>query len=205
MTPRRPIAAGRRRPRRARRPPAAPRLLTPILVAWERVERRRRHIRPARPGAVVGVELRRHAGSDVCLGDGTLVRAGDLLGELHLDNRRLLEVTEAGGWWAAVRVGMEDLRAVARWAAREPQHGRPVAFHGQTLLAPFAARAGFELRPRHRTAWARLDDWYLRWLMAYWSPEGRRRLARGPGRLRSEVAWLSTSALIARYGGTAAR
>lgn len=186
------------RRRRVPRRPAAPPLLDPILTAWDRLDRRRRHIHPARPGAILGVEFRCHVGPAVLLGDGVIVRRGDLLGELHIDNGRLRELVREVGWFGIARA-WEDLGAIGRWTAGCAREARPVAYHATTLLAPIAVRAGFMVRPRARTARARLDDWFLRWLMAHWAGEGRGRLARGTGLLRSVDCWMSADALLARY------
>ncbi len=181
------------------RRPAAPSLLGPILDAWDRVARRRRHIRPARHGALLGVELRRHPGPDVVLADGVVVRRGHLIGEIHIDNARMRDIARREGWFAIERA-RDDLRAIARWTATQALDGRPVAYHATSLLGPLAARAGFDTEPRRRTARARLDEWYLRWLLARWSVDGRGRLARGHGRLRLDECWLSADALVARHG-----
>jgi hypothetical protein len=187
------------RPGPTPRRPAAPRLLDPILATWERVDRRRRRIHPVRHGALLGVEFRTHAGPPLRLADGTTIRPGDPIGELHLDNARVREVVAAHGW-SGVRFVLHDLPFLARWASRPDLGPRPIAFHAGGLLAPLAARAGFEVRPRRRSPRARLDEWYLRWLMGHWSPAGRARLARGHSRLRSANAWISTEALVLRYG-----
>ncbi|MHB8960864.1 MAG: YkoP family protein [Candidatus Limnocylindrales bacterium] len=187
---------------RGRRPApsraAAPALLDPILVAWERVDRRRRHVRPVRPGALLCVEARRHAGSDVVLRDGVVARRGDLIGELHLDNARVREIALVEGWYGIARV-REDFAVLARWTAGRAGGDRPVAYHASTLLGPLLARIGFEVAPRRRTPRARLDEWFLRWLMARWSPDGQTRLARGRSRLRASECWLSADALMAGH------
>lgn len=193
-----------RRPAVPPRRPAAPRLLDPILAAWERYDRRRRGIRPARDGSVVGLELRRHRGAPVTLRDGVTIRNGDLVGELHIDNEHASRLATDRGWLEGLRIGRGDLAAIAGWAARRPPEERPVAYHAAGLLWPLAARVGFSVRPRRRTAYVRLDEWYARWLMGHWSAAGRARLGRGRGRLRSADAWISGAALDRRFGGAAA-
>lgn len=189
--------AGTRAPLR----PAAPLLLDPILAAWERFDRRRRHIRAARPGSIVGLELRRHRGSQLVLADGARVRHGDLIGELHVDNEHARALATDRGWLEGLRIGRGDLAAISRWAARLPSAHRPVAYHAAGLLWPLAARVGFSVHRRPRTAMVRLDEWYARWLMGHWSAVGRARLGRGRGRLRSADAWISGADLERRFGG----
>ncbi len=182
------------------RRPVTPRLLEPFLVRYERLERRRRRIRNVRRGGIIGIEFSRRRRRPVHLADGTVVRPGDLVGEVHLDNERLREVLRAGGEPAAWAVVREDMRALAAWASRMPPERRPVAYHGESILMPLARRVGFETRERPSTAWTRLQDWYLRGVMVRWSREGRRRLREGRGRLRAGVAWMSDGALQRRHG-----
>lgn len=182
------------------RPWVAPRLIDPILAIVERVDRWRRGIEPVRPGSILGVEPDRHRGHAVRLSDGTPVRRGALIWNVHFDNARLRQLAARGWQRSAYAVANEDLREMARRVARLPPQDRPAALFGVTLLAPLTRRVGFELRERPGTAWVRLEDWYLRSLLARWSPWGRRRIARGHGDLRTRETWLSTAELLRRYG-----
>jgi len=141
------------------------------------------------------VELRRHRGRPVTLTDGTLVQPGAPIGEIHLDNERVREVVTRSGLGAGIRAGSEDLAAIARWARDLPPETRPIAYHGTTLLVPFARRFGWEIHERRPGPWPALQDWYLRWLMAHFSVEGRRRLERGRRPLRSAEVWISSRQL----------
>lgn len=195
MTPRRAPTRGRS-PRR----PTAPAILDPILAAWERLYRRRHRIRPIRATGVLGLELRRHRGRPVALADGTIVVPGDLVGVLHLMNERVRELAANGWQTAGWREGRRDLAALAAWARRRPLGERPVAYTATTILLPIAARAGFELHPRPRTWWTRLEDWHFRSLLRRWNPRGAERLRRGRDPLRSAEIWMSGADLHARYG-----
>lgn len=149
---------------------------------------------------MVGFEAGRYHGDPLRLGDGTVLRSGDRIGLLHLDNEHVRTLA-VDGWLAeGWREGLADLRALARWARTGPSADRPVAYTATTILVPLARRAGFEVHPRRRTAWARLEDWHYRSLMRRWNPRGAERLRRGHGRLRSSVVWLSASELQRRYG-----
>jgi hypothetical protein len=179
---------------------APPGILDPILAAWEGFDRRRRRIRPMRRAGILGLEMTRHRGCAVTLGDGTVVRRGDVVGEVHLLNPRLRELETRAGLAAAYREARADLRALAAWSEGRLPERRPVALHGVGITARLASRAGWELRPRARTPWRRVQDWYFRWLLVHWSPAGRERLRHGRGPLSSVDAWLSGRALQARYG-----
>lgn len=185
--------------------PTAPPVLDPILAAWERLYRRWHRIRPIRATGVLGLELRRHRSRPVALADGTVVRPGDLVGVIHLVNERVRALAAEGWQTEGWREGRRDLAALAAWSRRQPPEGRPVAYTATTILVPLAARAGFEIHPRPRTWWARLEDWHFRSLLRRWNPRGSDRLRRGRGRLRSAEIWLSAAALEARYDERALR
>lgn len=196
--PRRPHGSGAER-EAAAEPSLAEILIDPVLAIWERVDRRRRAIRLIRPGGVLGLEVRRYRGSALTLSDGTIVRPGDPLGLIHFENARLGSLAVEGWQTVGWREGRADLRQLAAWAREQASRARPVAYTGTTLLWPIARRAGFEVRARRWTRWARIEDAYFRSLLRRWNPPARTRLRRG-GELRSAVVWLSDAALQRRYG-----
>ena len=116
--------------------------------------------------------------------------------------RQLASTTWPTEAWRAAR---RDLRKLAAAQLALPPDERPVAYHGTTVLAALTQRAGFEVRERRRTPWVRLQDWYLRSLLARWAPAGRDRLTRGHGPLQTRVAWLSAGQLVRRYGASPPR
>jgi hypothetical protein len=179
---------------------APPRFLDPVMSLIERLDRTRRRIRPMRPGGVLGIELRRWRGSAVTLDDGAVVRRGDLIGALHFDNARLRELTASGSLLEAWQRGRGDLRELGAWAAAQPPERRPVAYFGEGLHGTVAARVGFEVRPRPRTWWTGLQDWYFRGLLARWSRLGRGRLRVGTGELHASEYWLSADRLQRLHG-----
>ncbi len=181
------------------RPSAPPAILDPVFAVIERIDRRRRRIRPLRPDGVLGVEVRAYHGRPIRLRDGTEIRDGDRIVDLHLDNSRIGRLWEAG-WRAAFGEADEDLRACAGWLSTVASADRPVAIRSGGLLTIGAARLGFEIGPPRGGFMGALESWYLRGLLVRWSRAGRDRLDRGHEPLRTREAWLSTVALLARYG-----
>lgn len=182
---------------------APPSALDPVMAFIERVDRRRRRIRSIQTGAVLGLEMGRHRGPPVVLRDGTEVRSGSRIGLVHFDNQRVRALTKEGSLTPAWIQGRADLRALAAWARARPETSRPVAYFGEGLHAAAAARVGFEVRPRPRTWFRRLQDWYFRGLMARWSNLGRERLAIGRHELHAAEYWLSAGRLERLYGTAA--
>jgi hypothetical protein len=179
---------------------APPPFLDPLLVFAERVDRRLRHVRPVTPNGFIAVELGRHRGGPVLLPDGTRVGPGDPLVKVHFRNERIR--TQGGrGWnaqgWRRIRL---EMAIVADWATRLPPGRRPVAFRGTTILDALLRREGWLVRPRPRTFVNRVEDWFMRWLLAHWAPAGRARLD-DDRRLGSVDGWLSRAEFEARYAG----
>ena len=186
--------------RRAGSTSAPPAVLESILRPIERLDRRLRHIRPVRDGAVLALETSRWRGPTVVLADGTKVRRGDPVALVHLDNVRVNVVAEKGWQLAGIRAARADLRALAAWAASLPTDARPVAYHAETVLGPLARWAGFEIREPPHDPMHALRAWYMRGLLARWSREGRGRLAHGHLPLRIVEIWLSAAELERRFG-----
>ena len=173
--------------------------LDPVLALAERVDRRRRGLRAVRADGVLAVELTRYSGPLVLLHDGCRVAPGDVVVVMHFRNDRI-RAAATSGWHAGIRrLAREDLATLAAWCRSRPAGEQPVALRATTLLGPLLRRDGWEIRPRARTWRARLDDWFMRWLLRHW-----RRPDAGPSRRRistlvSVDAWLSAAALERRF------
>jgi hypothetical protein len=178
----------------------APRWLDPILSLAEAVDRRRRRIRPIRREGLLGLEVGRHRGQLIRLSDGSTVPSGARVGHLHLRNDRVGALAMNGWQLRGYREARADLAALACWWKRQPVVERPVAFAGTTILGPLIRRDGWEVRSRRRTWRARLDEWWMSWLMIHFGLAGRERLTRRHHRLDLAEVWLSAAELVARYG-----
>lgn len=178
----------------------APRILDPILALVEGIDRAVRRITPVAPGALLAVERHRHRGASVTLRDGTVVRSGERADIIHFDNRRLRALAGEGWQLRALRQARRDFATLAARLIAAPDPSDPVAYTGATLLAPYAVRLGWELHPRAPGAWHRIEDWYLRSLLARRAPDGRARLRRGHGPLEVGEVWMSAPELLRRFG-----
>lgn len=183
---------------------APPGLLDPIMALVERIDRFRRGIRPIRPGALLGLEVGRYEREPITLADGTVISPGDIIGLVHFDNARVRQLTATGSLLAGWQQGRGDLAALAAWARDEPPERRPAAYFGEGLHAVLASRVGFEVRPRPRTWYTSLQDWYFRGLIARWSRLGRQRLGIGHGELHASEYWLSAGRLEELHGRASA-
>lgn len=160
------------------------------------------------PAAEVGPALRvavaRHRGPTVRLVDGTVVRRGDRIGFIHLNNERVAQLhgdaseTPFAGLKAR-QAFVASLKELARQAVGTDRYAGVKAFTAQTIFHQGTPHVGFEILPLGNPTWSRIVAAYERALVAYYHPLGRRRARRL--RLRGARAiWISRSALVRRYG-----
>jgi len=145
-------------------------------------------------GYMFKLGLIRHRGPRYVFRDGTVVSAGDLVGELHMDNDR------AAGLHGAGKPGLRFRREVFRMMAplardlrERPEYRDIQAVCGASLFWAEAERAGFEHRPL--PAFTRLWlTWWERFLLAKYHPEGRQRLSEGR-RTELRQVWLTRTTI----------
>ena len=133
------------------------------------------------------------------MNDGTTIRSGDPIVELHFDNAALMSSTAAASWnpWETMETLDTDLSELALTVASGAL-GRVVALHGVTMFAVPGRRLGFELHPvPHTLAWS-LRRYFLIGLLPIYHRDGwqefdRMRRHRWPAEL-----WMSTRALLRR-------
>lgn len=169
------------------------------LARLEQWFERRYQVRPiGKGGYIFRLSVTRHRGSELTFEDGTVIRPGDLVGELHMDNRRAASLHEEGR--AGFRFRAEVLRclpALAEDLVTRPEYREIRAVCGASLFWKEATRVGFEHRalPRVTRWWL---GWWVRFLLGRYHPEGRTRLARG-GRLEVRQVWMTRRTLLSRY------
>jgi hypothetical protein len=153
---------------------------------------------------------------DVELSDGTKVRAGDRICELHLWNEHIppMPPEEPDLRWGLTfyRLAVKSFRSLAAYiAANEPQDivalGGQMAFlekENSPVLASVAVQLGFDIvnltaqggRWRRFTHfWENIFSWALMWAFNPGSLRGKRFL-----RLQRYRLWMSRRTLLQRYG-----
>lgn len=161
------------------------------------------HVQPI-PGAphdLVHIRLMRYRGRPMALPDGVTIARGAYVAEIHLHNPVLTQIADHTATFDLLRLVQDDLHALARWVASDPDLAGVQAIFGVSLLSRATPRLGFTLRDRPITLHARLERFFLRGLLALYSPDGLARLAQGNGRASfPQEIWLSRKELLQRYG-----
>jgi len=153
---------------------------------------------------------------DLELSDGTRVRAGDKICELHLWNEHVppmpLEGPDLRWGVRFYRLAVKSLRSLAAYIAAEKRQdivalGGQMAFlekDDSPVLATVAAQLGFDVINltaqagrwgRFTHFWENIFSWALMWTFNPGSLRGKRFL-----RLRRYRLWMSRRTLLQRYG-----
>jgi len=180
-----------------------------VLVLWPVVDRLLRvvqHIRPlkADDSGIIRFNLRHYKGPTRVLNDGSEVKAGDTIIELHLSNdwfkrRRKLNLKASQAPREVLGCLAQDLHLLAQKVA-SGTFGNITALHGSTILQAGAKRLGFQVDELPDSLWKKGARFYMAGLMQVYHLRGDEvsGLREKPWELKE--AWLSRAALLTRYG-----
>ncbi|MBM3449978.1 MAG: hypothetical protein FJX78_03180 [Armatimonadetes bacterium] len=158
------------------------------------------------PGGMLRLQVIAHHGPEVALPDGEIVRAGDAVGEIHVDSVKLSEMfreldeRRIGIYF--LRGLVEALHALAVYLREHPDLSLR-AIVGNTMFWHGSDRIGFVIFPiaDRRRRW-QMGLW-LRFLMWYYHPRGAARMAGRSRFAEPRQVWMSTPALMHRYEASA--
>ncbi len=180
-----------------------------VLVFWPMVDRILTlvgHIKPlkADDSGIIRISLHGYKGPARMLNDGSQVRIGDTLIELHMNNdwfrtRRKLNLRISQSPWEILNCFEQDLRLLAQQVVDGKFEGS-VALRGVTFLHTGAERLGFQVDELPDSLWKKGARFYMAGLVRIYNlrtDETHRRRAR-PVELKE--IWLSREALLSRYG-----
>ncbi|MFC3801083.1 polysaccharide deacetylase [Cohnella sp. GCM10012308] len=124
--------------------------------------------------------VKRYSGEPIVCADGTRIENGDRIGELHLDNRRMLELSGTVGSDRAAlktaRLARASLSRIAEAMEGDPRLAKVKGLLGTTLLHRGLIHGmGFECRPMPSRTMERWTAAYLQTLLRFLHPAGRLR------------------------------
>jgi len=180
-----------------------------VLVLWPVADRLLRVISRIRPlkaddSGIMRFNLHRYKGPARVLNDGSKVKTGDIIIELHLNNdwfkrRRKLNLSASQSPREFLGCFAQDLRLLAQQIA-SGMFGDIAALHGITLLHVAARRLGFQVDELPDSLWKKGARLYMVGLMQVYHLRGDEvsGLREKPWELKE--IWLSRAALLTRYG-----
>jgi len=175
----------------------------------ERLFERMYHIEPLVPDAAdiaLRLAFRVYRGPGFRLSDGTQVRRGDRVVELHLSNERVArlhrdhdDIRRIGLAYAVLL--MHSLRALADAWPSEARFEDVVAAYGVSIFPEQAGPGRFEVRELCPAWRRRLLSWWIRRVVAHAHPQGSGRVIARDGTPREVTElWMSRAQCLANWG-----
>lgn len=180
-----------------------------ILVLWPVIDKLLRviyHIRllKADGSSIICLDLRHYKGPTRILNDGSKVKTGDTIIELHLNNawfrrKRELNIKVSQSPREILSCFEQDLRFLAQQVVNGTFEG-VAALHGSTFLHVGAKRLGFQVDEIPDSLWKKGARFYMAGLMQVYHLRGDKvsGLRKKPWELKE--VWLSRATLLAKYG-----
>jgi hypothetical protein len=180
-----------------------------VLILWPVIDKLLRviyHIRPpeADNSGIIRFNLRHYKGLTRVLNDGSKVKTGDAIIELHINNdwfkrRRKLNIKASHSGSEILGCFEQDLRFLAQQVVNGMFEG-VTALHGSTLLYVGAKRLGFQVEELPNTLWKKGASFYLAGLMQVYHLRGDEVSGRREKSWELKEVWLSKAALLTKYG-----
>lgn len=180
-----------------------------ILPLWPVIDRLLRliyHIRPLKDddSGIIRFNLCTYKGPSKILDDGSHVKAGDTIIELHLNNdwfrrRRQLNLKASRSPREFLGCFAQDLQFLAQQVANG-MFGGIVALHGITILHVAARRLGFQVDELPDSLWKKGACFYMAGLMRVYHLRGDEVTGHRDKHWQPEEVWLSRATLLTKYG-----
>ncbi|OZB96886.1 polysaccharide deacetylase [Paenibacillus sp. XY044] len=148
--------------------------------------------------------IRPFHGKSIRSDSGQWLHAGDWIGELHLDNGQVLELSRSLGPDRAAlktaRLLKQSLRQIREAMDDVPELAEVKALTGITLLHRGLTHGlGFEQHPLESGWFRLLTTLYLRFLLRMLHPAGQKRVKHSAPKLFPQMLLMTRQAFIERY------
>jgi hypothetical protein len=180
-----------------------------VLIFWPVADRLLRIIHRIRPlkaddSSIIRFSLHHYKGLTRVLNDGSEVKTGDTIIELHLNNtwfkrRRNLNLSASQSPREFLGYLAQDFHLLAQQIA-SGMFGDIAALHGITLLHVAARRLGFQIDELPDNLWKKGARFYMAGLMQVYHLRGEEVSGLREKTWELKEIWLSRAALLARYG-----
>lgn len=177
-----------------------------LWMGWERIFEWSTTLRSSYSGhfGICKMFVTKYHGKDILCEDGTLIQSGDWVGELHLDNQKILSMLQTKGEnsvaLSVARMARTSLRQICTEITTDPKLSQVKALQGITLLHRGIIHGlGFETLPLETGKFRTFTTSYLRLLLRVFHPSNRERIDPHAGKLIPMRLVLSREALIDRF------
>jgi hypothetical protein len=179
------------------------------LILWPVIDRLLRAVYRIRPlkgddSSIIRFDLRHYKGPTKMLADGSEVKTGDTIIELHLNNdwfrgRRNLNLSASQSPREFLSRLAQDFHLLAQQIA-SGMLGNTAALHGITVLHVAARRLGFQIDELPDSLWKKAARFYMAGLMEVYHLRGDEVSGLREKSWELKEVWLSKAALLTKYG-----
>lgn len=169
------------------------------LSLIDRIYHARRGCERVGPLLMIGRE--RHVGGRRCFDDGTVIRNGDIIGSLHLDNLAMARLSPRSSIAAAIDFRNQfrtSLQALAQRSMHDPEFAALAAYRGITWIPPRAARYGFTHDPIPHGNRRAFNTLYFRLLLWAVAPDAE---SASSAKMAITAWWITRKQLQENFGG----
>jgi peptidoglycan-N-acetylglucosamine deacetylase len=180
-----------------------------VLIFWPVADKFLRAIYRIRPlkaddSGIIRFSLHRYKGTTRVLNDGSEVKTGDTIIEVHLSNdwfkrRRNMNLKASQSPREFLGYLVQDLHLLAQQIAGGT-FGNIAALHGVTLLHVAARRLGFQIDELPDSLWKKGARFYMAGLMQVYHLRGDEVSGLREKSWELKEIWLSKTGLLAKYG-----
>lgn len=156
-----------------------------IWMMWEETFALLTHFRGASTSdfGICKVMLKKHRGQAIICRDSTIIQKGEWIGELHLDNKRILKLIKSEGSdrtaLQMARMLRTSMKQINEAFETQSEYSQVKALMGITLLHRGLTHGlGFEQQQMKSGIFTSITTVYLRLLLSAMHPEGRKRIDR---------------------------
>lgn len=137
-----------------------------------------------------------YKGRTIEISDGTVIKNGDLVGEMHIDNLKINGLEN--DYRKLFRILKEELQDLSYVIINEKGFGEIKAYHGTTLLYPLAKKQGFTI--------VEIDKGLKKYFLILWE-NLLRFVFKKESKIRDgfrtpKECWISKDQLLQKYIGT---
>lgn len=177
-----------------------------IWMMWERAFALMTHFRGSHTTqfGICSVMLKKHRGKAIVCQDSTVINKGEWIGEIHLNNGRILKLIQTEGSDRAAlqtaRLLRKSMQQINEAFESQSEFRQVKALLGITLLHRGLTHGlGFEQQTMKPGVFERITTIYLRLLLSAMHPEGRERIGRRTEQLVPMLLIHSRSSLKNRF------
>ncbi|WP_051317959.1 polysaccharide deacetylase family protein [Cohnella thermotolerans] len=168
------------------------RLVVSLWMLWEKLFHVTFRLRPIGDGSFMYYRIVKYSGPELTLRDGSRLRRGDRVAELHFDNATMMAIgtRSKSAIQIAIRL-IREVKATLPDVARElnaiPQSGEVKAIYGVSMVNQGAENLGFDTFALPKGLFAKATNWYLKLLMRIIHPDGSRKISKHSDKLEPRI------------------